>query len=296
LQLVAEVLVPAVLVFLMFVVGLELTPADFRRVLEMPGTVAAGVAGQLILLPMLAGTVLLLASPSDHIAAGLILLVASPAGAISNFYVYYARANVALSVTLTAVTSLVGVVTLPLLTGAGFDLFVRPAAAFEVPVAGLMVQLFGLLIPPLAVGMILRARFPDLVHRHREILQRASLAAVVILLVVIFWGGAARHLLEIFADLTLALLFTLLAMIVGFVLAAAIRSPLANRVTFAIEFAVRNLAIAAFIGATVLGQMEFVLLAACVFVVQAPVMLLFGTLARRCLTRVQSSAAGRFAT
>ena len=291
-QLVAEAVIPAVLVFLMFVVGLELTLADFRRVLEVPRTVLTGVAGQLVLLPLIVAAILVVATPEAHITAGFILLAVCPAGAISNFYALFARANVALSVTLTAVSSLLAVVSLPLMARLGFDLFLGESTAIEVPVAKLMLQLFGLLIPPLAVGMLIRARFPAFVQRQGERLQRASLVAVAGLLVIIFRGGAAGRFLELFGDLALALLFTLLAMVVGLVLAWLVRAPLAERITFAIEFPVRNLAIAAFIGATVLGEVEFVLLAACVFVVQAPVMLLVGAIARGRGGRLPSPSAG----
>jgi len=121
-EILVDIAIPVVVIMMMFVVGMELSLEDFRRVHGYPKPVLVGTAGQLIILPLIAVLLTLVLDPPRHIVAGMVLVAACPAGAISNFYVYLARANVALSVTLTAVTTILAFVTLPVLTALGFNL------------------------------------------------------------------------------------------------------------------------------------------------------------------------------
>lgn len=98
LRLLSDVAVPLVVWLLMLVVGLELGPADFRRVLIYPKVVAVATLAQLLLLPMICAVLIRVLDPAPHIVAGMILLAACPGGAISNVYTYRARRTVALSV------------------------------------------------------------------------------------------------------------------------------------------------------------------------------------------------------
>jgi BASS family bile acid:Na+ symporter len=104
------------------VVGMGLTLEDFRRIRACPKPVVVATAGQLLVLPSVASGLAWAVEPVPGIVGGMVLVAASPGGAISNYYVYLARADVALSVTLTAVSTLLAFVTFPLLTAAGFEL------------------------------------------------------------------------------------------------------------------------------------------------------------------------------
>lgn len=108
----------------MFVVGLQLVPDDFRRVLSAPRAVIGGTLGQLMLLPLMTWGLLTLVGISPAFAAGAMLLAATPGAGMSNVMAAVAGANVALSVTLTAVSSLLAVITLPLLTAFGIRVFI----------------------------------------------------------------------------------------------------------------------------------------------------------------------------
>ena len=110
-QILVEIFIPLLIILMMLVVGLGLTPDDFRRVRQFPKIVIAGSAGQLLLLPTIGIAVAWALEPTSTIIAGMILVAACPGGAISNYYVYMARANVALSVTLTAVSTIMAFIT-----------------------------------------------------------------------------------------------------------------------------------------------------------------------------------------
>ena len=160
-EMLVDIAIPVVVIMMMFVVGLELSLEDFRRIQGYPKPVLVGTAGQLIILPLIAAVLAFILDPPRHIVAGMVLVAACPAGAISNYYVYLARANVALSVTLTAVTTVLAFVTLPVLTALGFKLLLDQQEAIPVPVSDMMSQLFVVLLLSTAAGMWVSASSPD---------------------------------------------------------------------------------------------------------------------------------------
>src|SRR5262245_39359378 len=111
---VLNVAVPALVFLIMVVVGLGLTAEDFRRVARRPRLVAAAVAGQVVLLPLIALGLVRCLAPGPSVEAGVLLVAACPAGSMANLYAHLARADVALAVSLTAVSCLVALLTLPL--------------------------------------------------------------------------------------------------------------------------------------------------------------------------------------
>jgi BASS family bile acid:Na+ symporter len=280
-SLISDVAVPAVVWLLMLVVGLELRGADFRRVFAYPKAVAVGTLGQLVLLPLIAGLMIWGLEPRSDIAAGMVLLAAAPGGAVSNFYAYIARANVALSVTLTAVSSLIALATMPVLTSAGFALFLDRREVIEVPAGRMAAQLAIMLAMPIAVGMALRHWRGAVVKRHAQGLRRLSLVALALLIGVILYDQRSDLLGEIGPTLLAAALFTLIAVAAGWGVGRLAALNRDDRVTLVLEFAARNLAIVAVVGIMVLGRVEFVLFGALFFLVQVPILLLVGAVAVR---------------
>ena len=152
---------PVVLFLLMSVVGLELTVADFRRVAQNPGAIIVGTIAQVLLLPLMTWAIVWLFALDPVFGAGAILVAVSPGAGISNILTAVARANPALSVTLTAVASVLAVVTLPTVASFGMAFFLGTSSDVEVPVATLIGQLVFMLLVPITLGMWLRARRPD---------------------------------------------------------------------------------------------------------------------------------------
>ena len=139
-----------------------------------------------ILLIIAIATVTLL-KPTLTIVAGIILVAACPGGAMSNYYVYLANANVALSVTLSAVSTLMGFFTLPLLATLGFELLLNGVEHIEIPAEKMIGQLFLLLVLPTACGMWIKYRWPRWTLDHTKALRIISLLilALVILFVIL---------------------------------------------------------------------------------------------------------------
>ena len=267
-ELISNIALPIVLWLLMFIVGMELTMADFRRVLVYPRAVTVATLGQLLLLPCVTGLLVWVLNPRPDIAAGILLVAVCPSGSLSNVYTYLARANVALSVTLTAVSSLLALGSMPLLTTVGFAIFLDQDEAIDVPLARMILQLILLLLFPVALGMSLRRWRNKFVERHGQTLRRLSICALTALVVSIIYNQ--RQLLgeDLVEIATAALLFSLCAVAVAWIIGVLAGLSREDGFTLMLEFSVRNLAITAAIGITVLGRVEFLLFAAIFLVVQ----------------------------
>ena len=284
-ELIANVAVPFVLWLLMFVVGLELTAADFRRVLVYPRAVTVATLGQLLLLPLVIGLLVWVLDPRPDIAAGMLLVAFCPSGSLSNVYAYLARANLALSVTLTAVSSLLALASMPILTAVGFALFLDKHQAIDVPLARMTLQLLLLLLLPVALGMGLRHWHKQFTDRYGLAFRRLSICALTALVVSVIYNQ--RQLLgEDLMEVTwAALLFSLCAVTLAWAIGLLAGLSGEDRFTLMLEFSVRNLAITAAIGITVLGRVEFLLFAAIFLVVQLLLAVLMTLIYRRFVAR-----------
>jgi BASS family bile acid:Na+ symporter len=258
----------------MLVVGLELTPSDFRRVLVYPRAVAVATLGQLTLLPACAGLLIWAQGPEPWVVTGLILLAASPGGAISNLYTYLAQGSVALSVTLTGISTLLALVTMPALTSAGFALFLNQSQTVQVPFGRMIGQLVLVMILPLGLGMALRAWRPGEIASVRRPLRNLSLGALGCLVALILFDQRG-DLTEAFASaLPIALPLCLLTMGAGWALGSLARLDPRDRLTLLIEFGTRNLGLVAIVGVMTLGQIKLVLFATLFFLIELAVVLL----------------------
>jgi len=272
-QILVEIFIPLLIILMMLVVGLELTLDDFRRVRQFPKIILAGSAGQLLLLPTIGMTVAWALEPTSTIMAGMILVAACPGGAISNYYVYMARTNVALSVTLTAISTILSIIALPMIAAACFWLLLKEGERIDVPVALMITQLFLLLLLPIATGMWVRRLWPQWVARRASSLRRFSILALALIILFVIWEQA-DSLTSHFEELALsASIYTLLTMAAGWGVGTGLKVNPADRFTLMVEFSVRNLAIVTVVGATLLGNTELVVFAAAFFLIQAPFML-----------------------
>jgi BASS family bile acid:Na+ symporter len=278
---IADASIPVVTFLMMVAVGHGLTVADFRRSATDLRAVVTATLGQLILLPLIATVIVLVFNPAPAIIAGLVLVAACPGGTISNFYTCLAKANSALSLTLTAISCLASFVTLPVLVAAGFFFWFDDQPEIEVPVMVLVIQLLFLVALPTCLGMILRRWRPAATERRDLALRRVSLLALVSLVIYIVYDQW-DSLVAGFAELTLvAVIFTALAMAVGYSLAWVTGRPAADRLTYLIEFPCRNLALALVVAVTILGRPEFAAFATVLLLVQAVAMLSMVAFLRR---------------
>lgn len=180
---ITEIFLPIALGVIMLGMGLSLTVQDFKRVVVFPKATFVGLVGQLVLLPAVAFAMLAVIELPPALAVGVMLLAVCPGGPTSNLMSNLARADLALSITLTAISSLITVFTIPVLLNLAMEHFIGQGRYVELPVIQTMVQIIVITIIPVSIGMIVRWKFPLAANRAEQPVKVAS--AVFIALVII---------------------------------------------------------------------------------------------------------------
>jgi BASS family bile acid:Na+ symporter len=238
--------IPWVLRLVMIGLGLSLTLADFKRVILLPKAAGIGLVAQLIGLPLTAFVLSIIFNAPPAIAVGLVILAACPSGVTSNAYSFASRADVPLCVTLSAVTSVVTVFSIPFLIELALRVFFDESqvTSFDMSVGGMLLNLATFTLLPLAIGMVIRALFTSFAERAVEPIRKSVLylMIIVLLLGVI---SSYKDLIEYFASAgSLVLAMNLLTMGLGYGLAKGFRLPLPQVITITFEVGVQNLALA----------------------------------------------------
>ena len=261
-SLLTSLLLPLALAFVMLGMGLSLVPDDFKRILRDPLAVTLGSLCQIVLLPLIGALIALLIPMQAELAVGLIVLAVCPGGPSSNLITYLARGDVALSVTLTAVSSVVTVLTIPLLTNLALSHFLGQSAAFALPIGPTMLQILLITLLPISLGMLIRHRFPSTARRLERHMSRlaSGLLALIIALLLLREGDKLPGFL---AQVGVAvLLLNLLAMLSGFLASGLFRLPITQRLCIAIEVGIQNGTLAIAITAGLLKNNEMAIPAA----------------------------------
>lgn len=234
------VLLPLALATVTLGMGLSLLPEDFKRITRYPKAVAVGTACQLLLLPLIGILITLVVPMQPEIAVGLIVLAVCPGGPSSNLITYLAKGDVALSVTLTAVNSIVTVFTIPIFTNLALQYFLGQSAAIALPIGTTMLQIFLITLLPIAIGMVIRQQFPDTARRLEKQMSRLAvglLALIIVLLLVKEGSKLPGFLVQVGIGVVL---LNLLAMLAGWLAATLFRLPLAQQICIAIEVGIQN--------------------------------------------------------
>lgn len=250
-----EIGLPVALAIIMVGIGLSLMVRDFEREARQPKGLVVGSIGQLIGMPAIGFLLVALLDLPVAIAVGIVVAAACPGGTTSNLISYLARANVALSIVLTVVASVVTIVSLPLFV----DLALRwqgASAEIQVPLLRTVATLFGVVLIPTMIGMLVRVRAP---HRAAKLERSVSVFGAVVLIALII--GIAISLRDELVELLTtagpaAILLNLGGIALGFALGAVARLPLADRFTFAVELGIKNSTLGILLGVTVMGSAE----------------------------------------
>jgi len=248
-----EVLLPAALGFIMFSVGITLVPADFRRLVEQPRAVAVGLVAQLLLLPVIAWLLAVAWRLPPEMAVGLMILGACPGGPSSVLITHLARGTAALSITLTAITSLVAMLSVPLVVNLSLRLFLGADSPIELSVARLVRSVFLITTVPVAAGMLLRAWQPRLADRLQAWLGRIATTLFVLIVIATFVSQREALFNHLPTVGPAAASLNLLVMLVGAGLALALRLDRRDGIAIAAECGLQNAALGIFIATAVLG-------------------------------------------
>ena len=245
-----EVILPVALAVIMVSLGLELTTADFRRIAVYPRGVAIGLANLVIGAPLLAFAIAEAFGLDPVLAIGLVLLGASPGGTLANLLTHLARGDTALSVTMTALSSVGALVTVPFYLGLAGDHFAGGDIG-DVSMAGVVARVFAITIIPLSIGMYLRARYPGRVGQVRDRVKRAAMTAFVAVVIAAV-ASEIDVLLDNFTAVALATLaLNVTAMSVSFAVARLARLTSEQATAIAMELGIHNSTLAIAVAGTI---------------------------------------------
>ena len=254
---IGQIFLPVSLAIIMFGMGLTLVIGDFIRIFTYPKAVLVGLINQIILLPIIGFSIVVLFKLSPTMATGVMILSLCPGGPTSNLITQVSRGNIGLSVTLTALASLITVFTNPVLLSEAIAYFTgNTGVVIELPVLQTMLQILVITVIPIAIGMIIRKRNEGFALRMEKPMRTASTILFVIIFLLIIIANK-DNLVQAMKEVGLAtLLLNLLTMGLGFLTAKLFGIAGNSQITITIESGIQNGTLAFVIATTILNNFE----------------------------------------
>ena len=254
---IGQIFLPVSLAIIMFGMGLTLVIGDFVRIFTYPKAVLIGLINQIILLPIIGFSIVVLFNLSPTMATGVMILSLCPGGPTSNLITQVSRGNIGLSVTLTALASLITVLTIPVLLSEAIAYFTgNTGVVIELPVLETMLQILVITVIPIAIGMMIRKRNEGFALRMEKPMRTASTVLFVIIFLVIIIANK-DNLVQAMKEVGLAtLLLNLLTMGLGFLTAKLFGIAGNSQITITIESGIQNGTLAFVIATTILNNFE----------------------------------------
>ena len=253
---IAKTIAPVCLAIIMFGLGLGLTVTDFTRLLKIPRDFIVGFFGQVVLLPIIAFILMQIISLPPERALGTMIIAAAPGGVMSNILTKFANGDVALSISLTAVVSLISVITVPLIIYNSAD-FLSIEITKKISIVNIALKMFIAVTIPVIFGMIVRALMTDYIVSKTLLVQRLSL----ILFLVVFTAIWVEEWDKIFSFLAraglIALILNLTMIFLGYYLAKYLTSGVEQRKCISLECGLQNGTLAVFVGTQLFDNVVF---------------------------------------
>jgi len=246
---------PVALGIVMFGLGLTLTVGDFARIGRQPKAVVIALVCQLILLPAVCFGLVLAFSLPPVLAVGMMLLAASPGGTTANLYSYLFRGDVALNISLTAINSVIAVVTLPLIVNFSIGYFMAGEEQVGIQL-GKFVEVFAIVLLPVLLGMLVRRLRPAFA---RSMDKPVRIASVIILVLVVAGSIIANRtlLVENFGSLSgITVVFCVCSLAVGYLVPRLLKVSRPQSIASSFEIGIHNATLAIVIAQTVIGSVE----------------------------------------
>lgn len=252
-----EIFLPLSLAFIMFGMGLSLTLADFKRILLFPKAVSIGLFNQLLIIPLLAfGLVKIFGLPAE-LAVGVMILAACPGGATSNLITHLAKGDSALSITLTAFSSMITVFTIPFLINFSISHFMGTSGeAIQLNVISTVVSVLIITILPVLIGMIFLGKSPKLAIRIEPTFRKLSAVFFVFILIAAVVKERENLINYLFELGPLVIVLNVVTLAVGFYSARILGLSAKQSKTISIESGIQNGTLGIAIAATLIGNSQ----------------------------------------
>jgi len=250
---IATKLAPIGLALIMLGLGMSLTIQDFIRVAKIPKDFLVGFICQLVLLPIIALSIALLLNLPAELAVGLMLIACAPGGVTSNVLTKFANGDVALSITLTAVVSLVSIISVPFIMFTSIDFF-KIGIVKEISMTGIALKMFLVVTVPVIIGMLIKHFAKNFIDKQASLIQKISVILFMLVFAAIYieeWDNIISYIVN--AGLV-ALLLNISMMIIGFYIAKYFASGVAQQRCISIECGLQNGTLALFVGTQIFGE------------------------------------------
>tara|TARA_A100001388_G_scaffold186455_1_gene140048 strand:- start:2263 stop:3114 length:852 start_codon:yes stop_codon:yes gene_type:complete len=245
---------PIALALIMLGLGASLTVKDFTRVAQNPKEFFVGLVCQLVLLPIIAYLLIIILKTPIELALGVMLIAAAPGGVTSNVLTKFADGDVALSISLTAITSLISIVSVPYVVFLSIEIFNVDYISGDVSMLGISLKMFFVVTVPVLIGMIIRKLANDFIENNMKIIQRLSIGLFIIIFIAIYIEEWDSIIMFLNTAGTIALILNVTMMVVGFYVAKFFASGIAQRRCISLECGLQNGTLAVFVGTQLFGN------------------------------------------
>ena len=280
-NIVTDVVLPLALAFIMFVLGLGLTGADFLRVIKQPRDFFVGAFSQVILLPIIAFILVKVWPVAPELAIGVMIIAAAPGGVTSNLLTSFAKGDVALSISLTAIISLLCVITIPFIVLTSVGLLGDSNISQDISLFSMSRDMFLIVTVPVILGMLFRRFTSGIALKFEPIAKKIS----IVLFVLVLLGAIAaerENVISYFAQAGLiTLVLNVVMMVVAYYVAKFLSSGTKQRKCITIECGLQNGTLAIFVATSIFGGGAYVIPAATYSLIMFATSLIFVYLVRK---------------
>ena len=245
---------PIALALLMLGLGASLTFQDFLRVFKHPKDFFIGFFCQLIILPLVAFSLIIIFKVPIELSLGVMLIAAAPGGVTSNILTKFADGDVALSISLTAFMSLLSILTVPFIVFQSIDLLNIDYVEKEISVVGISLKMFFVVTVPVILGMIIRKFAGEFINRNVHNIQRASIILFLIIFIAIYMEEWDSIVMFLTSAGKIAFTLNISMMIIGYYVAKFLASDIAQRRCISLECGLQNGTLAVFVGTQLFGS------------------------------------------
>ena len=245
---------PVALALIMLGLGASLTVKDFTRVFQNPKEFFIGLICQLVLLPIIAYLLIIILKTPIELALGVMLIAAAPGGVTSNVLTKFADGDVALSISLTAITSLISIVSVPYVVFLSIELFNINYVSGDVSMLGISLKMFFVVTVPVMIGMIIRKLANNFIENNMKIIQRISIGLFSVVFIAIYIEEWDSIIMFLTTAGTITFILNITMMIISFYIAKFFASGIAQRRCISLECGLQNGTLAVFVGTQLFGN------------------------------------------
>ena len=250
---------PIALALIMLTLGLGLTTSDFTRVIKRPKDFLVGLICQVILLPIIAFVLIKILNVQPALALGVMIIAAAPGGVTSNILTKFANGDVALSVSLTAIISLLSILTVPFIVIKSADLLDINYLSKEISMSGISIKMFLVVTLPVVIGMLIRKFAQNFIIKRTALIEKISLTLFMIVFISIWLEEWDNIIMYISRAGIITLILNVTMMVLGFYVAKIFASGIEQRKCISLECGLQNGTLAVFVSTQIFDDIIYLI-------------------------------------